>query len=264
MSVTLESVERINALKNGIEATTGKTYNDLTEAVQGLKDGYGQGGGGDDQLVTILDGTATEISNSEVTSLRDNVFSGMSSLKSVDFPSLQTIGDFAFSSCTALELTSLPSGVTSIGSSAFAHCASLALTDLPPNLQTIGSMAFDQCKELAITSIPSTVTAIGQYAFRNCSNLTRMVFQGELYRLDTRLFYYCTGLNVLVLRRTSGPCALANTNVFEGTPFSSSGTGGTVYVPEALIESYQTATNWTKLYAAGTCNFVAIEGSEYE
>ena len=44
MSVALASVERINALKNSIEATTGETYADLTQGVQALKDGYRQGG----------------------------------------------------------------------------------------------------------------------------------------------------------------------------------------------------------------------------
>lgn len=44
MSISLESVERINALKNGIEAVTGESYEDLTAGVQALKNGYGQGG----------------------------------------------------------------------------------------------------------------------------------------------------------------------------------------------------------------------------
>lgn len=45
MSITLESVNRINSLKSGIEATTGEKYTNLTDAIQGLKDGYGTGGG---------------------------------------------------------------------------------------------------------------------------------------------------------------------------------------------------------------------------
>lgn len=45
MSITLESLNRIKSLKSGIEATTGATYTNLTDAIQGLKDGYGTGGG---------------------------------------------------------------------------------------------------------------------------------------------------------------------------------------------------------------------------
>lgn len=40
MSVTLQSVERINALKNSIEAVTGESYEDLTAGVQALKNNY--------------------------------------------------------------------------------------------------------------------------------------------------------------------------------------------------------------------------------
>lgn len=40
MSISLESVEKINALKQGIEAVTGETYNDLTTGIQALKNNY--------------------------------------------------------------------------------------------------------------------------------------------------------------------------------------------------------------------------------
>lgn len=47
MSVELESAARLNALKQGIEAKTGETYPDLTDGVNALIAGFGQGGGGD-------------------------------------------------------------------------------------------------------------------------------------------------------------------------------------------------------------------------
>ena len=40
MSISLESVGKINALKQGIEAVTGETYNDLTTGIQALKNNY--------------------------------------------------------------------------------------------------------------------------------------------------------------------------------------------------------------------------------
>lgn len=42
MSVVYQGVERIKLLKNNIESFTAKTYSDLTEAVQELKDKYGK------------------------------------------------------------------------------------------------------------------------------------------------------------------------------------------------------------------------------
>lgn len=44
MSITPETLNKINSLKSGIESVTGESYSDLTAAVQGLKNGYGQGG----------------------------------------------------------------------------------------------------------------------------------------------------------------------------------------------------------------------------
>ena len=54
-------------------------------------------------------------------------------------------------------------------------------------------------------------------------------------------------------------CALSDSKAFNGTPFASGGTGGKVLVPRALVESYQTATNWSTLYVAETCEFLALE-----
>lgn len=48
------SVERINALKSGIEAKTGETYADLTAGVQALVDGFGQGGGHKTATGTVI------------------------------------------------------------------------------------------------------------------------------------------------------------------------------------------------------------------
>ena len=40
MSVILESANRINALKSAVEAVTGQSYDNLTQGIQALKDGY--------------------------------------------------------------------------------------------------------------------------------------------------------------------------------------------------------------------------------
>lgn len=99
--------------------------------------------------------------------------------------------------------------------------------------------------------------------FRNCSAL-KVVDIGVSSAIGSAAFPSCPLLKTIVIRRTDGVCSLLGINTFNSTPFASGGTGGTVYVPQALIESYKTATNWSTLYAAGTCNFVALEGSEYE
>ena len=106
------------------------------------------------------------------------------------------------------------------------------------------------------------MTLVGFYMLRNCKQLA---YFDAYYatNISNYAFSGCEALTVLILR-SDKVCSLNSYSVFSYTPFASDGTGGTVYVPAELIESYQTASNWAFLYNAGTCNFVAIEGSEYE
>lgn len=58
MSVTPETLNKINSLRQGIEAATGETYPDLTAGVQALKNGYGQGGEAKEEQEKTVDITA--------------------------------------------------------------------------------------------------------------------------------------------------------------------------------------------------------------
>lgn len=152
------------------------------------------------------------------------------------------------------------STVTKVGDYAFYYCSALKRVNLPA-ATSLGQYAFQSCIYLASVNLPA-VKIVGTSSFRECSRLENVAFPAAA-NIYGSAFYSCGSLSVLALAATS-VCTLQSTSAFTGTPFASGGTGGTVYVPEALIESYQTATNWSTLYNAGTCNFVAIEGSEYE
>lgn len=85
-----------------------------------------------------------------------------------------------------------------------------------------------------------------------------------LSNLNGNAFNNDSNLNKLILRRTSAPVTLGNINVVNQTPFASGKTGGTLYVPAALIEAYQAATNWSVILAYSTNQILPIEGSIYE
>jgi len=72
-----------------------------------------------------------------------------------------------------------------------------------------------------------------------------------------------TLFNVLILRKSS-VVQLSRYEAFNGTPFASNGSGGTLYVPQSLISSYQSATNWSTILGYANNSIVAIEGSQYE
>lgn len=202
---------------------------------------------------------------SGVTTIGDDAFRGCTNLALTELPSgLTNINTYVFRSCTNLALTKLPNGVVGIGSYAFYDCPNLALTILPSGVTSIGQYAFRGCTNLALTALPSGVTSIPGSAFYGCSNVTQMDLP-SVGSIAASAFYGCNKLQTLVLRKSDAICTLANVSAFTNTPLRGyNNLTGTVYVPQALISTYQTATNWSTLYNEGHMTFVAIEGSEYE
>lgn len=173
-----------------------------------------------------------------VLSLAENAFGQCKSLININIPKCVTIADNAFIN-TKFQSIYLPS-LETLGKSVFSYCSSLSEVDLP-KVTILEEGTFERCETLSIAKLNSVET-IKKGAFNYCSKLTTLVLKGN---------------KVVTL-----PAAFNST--FSKTPFATGGTGGTVYVPQELITEYQNATNWSVGYAAGTCNFVAIEGSEYE
>lgn len=209
-----------------------------------------------------------------------------------------TIGDYAFQDCTNLALTNLPSGLASIPAGTFNGCKNITVSIIPSSVTSIGTSAFSSCKSIQTIECEGAITTLGSYAFNGSStnpmSLTSASFPnmaltsnistvfghataanacqqlefcdiGSTAGITSNAFANCYALETLVLRKTASVCTLANVSAFLNTPMRGyNGLTGTVYVPSALISSYQTATNWSTLYNDGTVTFVAIEGSEYE
>ena len=143
-----------------------------------------------------------------------------SGLTSVDLNNVETLGNFAFSSCanlatvtirnsqqnipescfedcTSLNNVHIPSGVRIIGNEAFKGCTSLTnlVFDNPIQglLTTIGESAFEGCG-LTSVDIPSTVTRVETWAFYGNTNLTTVTIGTGMQYMGSNLFYNCTNL----------------------------------------------------------------------
>lgn len=106
---------------------------------------------------------------------------------------------------------------------------------------------------------------VGYDMFFNCTNMKTLDF-GALTTnegIDSYGFENCSALETIILR-PSHVVKLVNINAFNGSTFKNGGAGGEIYVPSALISSYQTATNWSTVNGYGTITWQAIEGSQYE
>lgn len=151
--------------------------------------------------------------------------------------------------------------VTSLRTFIFGYDKNLVIADFP-KVETIGGSAFNNAAALEEGYFPCLEKFASTASFSGCTSL-KMLDIGNVATVYASTFNNCKVLNILILRRNS-LSSLGNLNAFTGTPFAQGGVGGKIYVPSALIETYKTATNWSVLYGYGTCEFVALEGSEYE
>ena len=151
--------------------------------------------------------------------------------------------------------------ITRLNSYCLAYRSAVCTYHFPAVLSMV-SYVFNSNTGATVIELPA-LTSLQGGNFAGCSSLKR-VDLGMVSSLGwSATFPNCTVLKELILR-SSSVAELGNVNFFNGTPFAQGGSGGRVYVPSALIESYQKATNWSALYGYGTCEFVALEGSDYE
>ena len=180
-----------------------------------------------------------------VTSIGDYAFYGCTSLTSVTIGnSVTSIGYSAFSGCTSLTSVTIGNNVTSIGNYAFYNCSGLTSITIPDSVTSIGSYAFYGCSGLTSITIPDSVTSIGTYAFQNCTGLTSATLGTGVATISSYTFDGCTSLAKLTLNKADTYVTLSATNALTNTPIVTSTTEGYVYVPSALLSSYQGATNW--------------------
>ena len=199
-----------------------------------------QNGGGEDTLNAYLNYTLTQVRCESVTAFTStHKFAEQTKLISADFPNLTRTHDYAFNGCTSLENVNLPKATY------------------------VGLRCFENCENLEYISFPSATIVYGN-SFLNATKLKTIDFGTNVSFARTDSFNGCNSFDTLVLRG-NGVSTLSSISLFASAgAFAADAAGGTVYVPGALIENYQAATNWSALYEAGRCNFVAIEGSEYE
>ena len=150
-----------------------------------------------------------------------------------------------FANCTNMKYFF---GPLSIGSSSFYNDSNLeTLVSPTSNFCNIWDRAFKNCGKLHSVDIWPSESATAQDGFKSVNT-----------------FENCSSFKNFIIRRTSQVYPLNNTNNFDSSPFASNGTGGTLYVPQALITAYQEATNWSIILAYENNQILPIEGSIYE
>ena len=104
----------------------------------------------------------------------------------------------------------------------------------------VGASALSYCYELESVTFGVAVYITG-YVFDQCTSLKRV----DLPNVKTfynNVFKGCTSLEKVILRREDIVVSLGNVNSFSNSGVAA-GTGY-IYVPDNLVDSYKTATNW--------------------
>lgn len=190
----------------------------------------------DDVARGIVSRTIESYSDADMTIIGNYAFHSCKSLVSVDLPSCETLQNGAFQACTALAEVIAPN-TTAVGTDTFNGCVFSTL-DMPL-LKSCSGRSFAANKKLIRADFP-LLSNIGTSCFANCTAL-EFVRASPTF-INASAFQNCSSLQTLVLLGST-LCSLNNVNVFSGSAIQS-GTGY-VYVPAALVDEYEAATNWT-------------------
>lgn len=133
-------------------------------------------------------------------------------------------------------ITSIESDAVSVRPYAFYYNRRIATISLK-NATVMNGGAFMYCSVLSNIYIPLVATISGS-AFQDCTSITS-IFAPSVTRFGTGVFYGCRALSILILHQRT---TLDNINSFQNCP-------AIIYVQPEDLSWYETATNWSTLYA---------------
>lgn len=187
-----------------------------------------------------------DYTNSRITQLRSNAFTGCASLERINLPSVTTFhGDIVSGSYLYLP------GITSVPHNK-RICVN-GVVDLP-NVVSVGISCFNTSSvKMTVLYMPSCTSIGTNFMTVAQQNLVKLVCAENPFTNINYSLYKTPSLKALVIKRTSvagspGASALAQSGI-------ATNDDAYIYVPRDLVEDYKVATNWS-VYAD---KFRAIE-----
>ena len=234
-----------------------------------------QGGGGEWTTEGIANRTEPNGALTFSYQIRAHAFRDCTGITSVTFAQGASFnGSDQFNGCSGITEINASGNITLTAKNCFAYCTGLTDIYIGSKGLTSGTNMFSYCSNLETARFPyhaldangnemwAGTSQMGNGMFRNDSKLT-LVDYGHANGQFADCFMGCTALRTLILRRIDSVCGINAWSTKAMGGIYDNPTESTIYVPQALISSYQSATNWSTGYAAGL-TFLPIEGSEYE
>ena len=177
---------------------------------------------------------------------------------------ITTIESYTFYNSNFNGTLSLPESVREIKEYAFSYNSFKGELNLPKSLLQIGNWAFFGNLFNGTLVFPSELVSIGEYAFASCWRLSGIVEMPEnVIALPKALFSSCSGLEGIKLHKdveaigsfafencygiTSITCEAKNPPTISADSFNGVAKDNfTVEVPEASVNKYKNADNWSE------------------
>ena len=154
---------------------------------------------------------------------------------------LEQIGPEEFAGTKFKGELNIPSSVMTIAGGAFAGTEFNGNLILPSELISLGGSAFSGCWRLSgIVEIPENIVSIPSELFRGCTGLEGVKLHKDVEVIESNAFMDCFGITSIV-------CEAKNPPTIAGDSFSGVAKDNfTVEVPEASVNLYKNATNWSE------------------
>lgn len=190
----------------------------------------------------LISDNITSVSDENVTSVRNSCFSGCKKLQEVYLPNVTTIGLSAFRSCEMLSKINIQN-VEKLGNYALNGCYKITELYLPKAI-TIGNYACNELSQLKKVTL-GNVETIGRNAFDgnvNCEEID-ISLNENVGSIGAYAFYRNEKLSKLTIRGAT-LIPLADSSALAGSAIDYK--RGKIYVDPSMVETYKTATNWSK------------------
>lgn len=247
--------DKLKAIADAIRGKTGKTatmtMDEMVTEIESIPTG------GDttleDAFVSTTWAAIKNYSNSRVTSIKKNAFCTGYGLQSVSFPNVTMILEGGFDGCSDLESINFPK-LTRVDNKGFSGCEHVTEFNFPL-VTRLGESAFISCSRCKKIICPNATSAM-TYAFAFC-NLLESVDISSATSIGSNSFQYDYSLVAVIIRQENSACTLGSSLAFRncyhfyGTvnaTYNPNGLkDGYIYVPDSLVDSYKSATNWSAL-----------------
>lgn len=154
---------------------------------------------------------------------------------------LVEIGGQAFAYTPFKGELNIPESVNSIEFAAFSGTLFNGTLVLPSELIYIGDEVFRNCWRLSgVVEIPDNLIAIPSYLFCDCTGLEGVVLHKNVEVIETWAFGNCFGITSIICNAKTPPTIDPST--FNGVAKDNF----TVEVPEASVNIYKNASNWSE------------------